>query len=165
MKIEKMFSALNISARALGAQRKRMNAIANNIANAETTRTEEGGPYKRKHVMLQETQQQQFLTGLRSAELKLARTNHDHIPDDLVPFGDQNIAQGTVDAIEKEDPTPFKTIYDPSHPDADENGYVHMPNVNIVTEMVDMIAASRAFEANVTAINATKAMAKDSLEI
>ncbi|MDH3251194.1 MAG: flagellar basal body rod protein FlgC [Ignavibacteria bacterium] len=160
-----MFLGLNISSSGLSAQRRKMNVIANNIANAETTRTAEGGTYRRKQVVMREAAQQQFAIGLQAAQISLARTSEEHMPDGLYPFGGDRAAGSSVDAQQKDDPTPMKTIYDPAHPDADQDGYVQMPNVNVVTEMVDMIAASRAFEANVTAINATKAMAKDSLEI
>jgi flagellar basal-body rod protein FlgC len=165
MKIDRMFLALNISSSGLSSQRTKMNVIANNIANAETTRTPEGGAYRRKQVVLREAAGQQFSVGLQAAQISLARTSEEHMPDGPFPFGGDRSAGASVEAEQKDDPTPMKTIYDPAHPDADQDGYVQMPNVNVITEMVDMIAASRAFEANVTAINATKAMAKDSLEI
>ena len=160
-----MFQALNTSSAGLGAQRRRMNAIADNIANAETTRTEEGGPYRRKEVIMQAGKTQKFVTGHRSAEVTLSRTSGDHMSGGMIPFSEGSTTQEAITTVERTDPSDFKIVHNPGHPDADENGYVKMPNVSIVTEMVDMIAASRAFEANVTAINATKAMAKDSLEI
>jgi len=141
-KIDGFFSGLNVSANGLTAQRKRMNAIASNIANAETTRTEEGGPYIRKMVLMKEQNQGTFSSLLQKE-------------------GD---ATG-VTTEEMLDKTPFKMVYDPSHPDANSDGYVEMPNVNVVNEMVDMMSATRSYEANVTAINAAKTMAKDSLEI
>jgi flagellar basal-body rod protein FlgC len=165
MKIDRMFLALNISSSGLSSQRRKMNVIANNIANAETTRTPEGGSYRRKQVVLREAAQQQFSVGLQAAQVSLSRTSDEHMPDGLYPFGGDQAAGTSVEAEQRDDPTPMKTVYDPAHPDADQDGYVQMPNVNVITEMVDMIAASRAFEANVTAITATKAMAKDSLEI
>lgn len=165
MKIDRMFLGLNISANGLSAQRRKMNIISSNIANAETTRTAEGGPYHRKQVIMKERQNGQFATGLRAAQIGLSRSTDSHFSENPFPFGGDQTNNTVVEALEKDDPTPLQMVYDPSHPDADANGYVQMPNVNIITEMVDMIAASRAFEANVTAINATKGMAKDSLEI
>ncbi len=165
MKIDRMFLGLNISANGLSAQRRKMNVISTNIANAETTRTAEGGPYRRKQVIMKEVQNSQFATGFQAAQISLTRSSDKHLSDNPFPFGGDQATSPALEAMEKEDPTPLQMVYDPSHPDADANGYVQMPNVNIITEMVDMIAASRAFEANVTAINATKGMAKDSLEI
>ena len=166
MKIDRLFSGLNISAHGLSAQRKRMNAIANNIANAETTRTEDGTPYRRKVVTMQATQDPAIaapLFGQTSVPLNV--TDSAHIEPDGFQFSQMENGTGNVQASESEDMSDFKLIYDPSHPDADQNGYVKMPNVNIVTEMVDMMSASRAYEANVTVITAQKQMAKDSLEI
>jgi flagellar basal-body rod protein FlgC len=133
------FSSFDISASGIFAQRSRMNVIANNIANADSTRTPEGGPYKRQSV--------NFSTVYQNA-----------VGNQMVPAGVN---------VEKvvEDPTDFKTVYDPGHPDADQNGYVRMPNVNVVEEMVDMISATRAYEANVTALNATKSMISSGIDI
>ncbi len=142
-------NSMAISASGLTAQRLRMDVIANNIANAQTTRTPEGGPYRREMVVLQ------------------PMTNN-------VSFGDvlQTAMNGTAEApgagVEVagivEDPSPFKLVYDPSNPDA-VNGYVQMPNVDIATEMVDLVAASRAYEANVTAFDAAKQMAMAALSL
>lgn len=142
-----IFNSMEISASGLTAQRLRMDVIANNIANVNTTRTENGKPYRRKRVIFQE---------------KSTNGSFKHIFDNsLLKAGGKGVR---VTAIE-EDPSPFKLVYDPSHPDADEDGYVRMPNVNIVTEMVDMISATRSYEANVTAINAAKSMISKALEI
>ena len=164
-KIDGFFSGLNVSANGLTAQRKRMNAIASNIANAETTRTEEGGPYVRKMVLMREQLQGTFSTMLNSEQFNLGVTNKYHMP---VGESSSMQTQGETSGVttdETTDSTPFKMVYDPSHPDANSDGYVEMPNVNVVNEMVDMISATRSYEANVTAINAAKTMAKDSLEI
>ncbi|HTY39062.1 MAG TPA: flagellar basal body rod protein FlgC [Bacteroidota bacterium] len=165
MKIDDMFSGLNISASGLTAQRKRMNAIASNVANAETTRTEDGGPYRRKIVVLHSKVQETFSKMMKNAGLHLSATSAAHFSEG----DDETVQTGagapSVSAAESVDSSPFREVYDPSHPDADESGYVKMPNVNVVTEMVDMISASRSYEANVTAVNAAKTMAKDSLEI
>lgn len=135
-----IFSGMRISASGLSAERIRMDIISNNIANIETTRTENGGPYKRKIVTFKEN--------LNSSINKL----------------DSKYNGVKVDKI-IEDNSPLKKVYNPSHPDADKDGYVMMPNVNILNEMVDLISATRAFEANVTAFNSQKQMALKALEI
>lgn len=130
------FSSIDISASGLFAQRTRLNAIANNIANATTTRTEEGGPYRRQEVVF-------------SAHSGRLEPESGGVEVDAV--------------IQSSDPP--KMVHDPSHPDADKDGRVAMPNVNIVEEMVDMVTATRAYEANVQAINAARSMAMKALEI
>jgi flagellar basal-body rod protein FlgC len=141
-----------------------MNTIAQNIANAETTRTPEGGPYRRRISVLSELgQSSQFKTLFTGEKLKLMATNEAHL-DPVGALEDQGNLGG-VEVSESMDETPPRLVYDPSHPDANEEGYVEMPNVNIVTEMVDMISASRSYEANVTAINAFKSMARQALQI
>lgn len=130
------FSSLDISASGLLAQRTRLDVIANNIANATTTRTDRGGPYRRQEVIFKA-----------------------HIGD-----SERANAGVEVEAI-VESLQPHKLIYDPSHPDADQDGLVAMPNVNIVEEMVDMITATRAYEANIQAINAARSMAAKAIEI
>jgi len=139
-------SGMNISASGMSAQRLRLDVISQNIANVNTTRDENGNPYRRKTVVFAEK--------------------------DMTPFGDVllrtagNYGNGVkVTNIVEDAKTEFRKVYDPSHPDADEEGYVSYPNVNIVQEMTDMIDASRAYEANVTAFNATKSMAMKGLEV
>jgi flagellar basal-body rod protein FlgC len=165
MNIDRMFSGLNISSAGLSAQRKRMNAIASNLANAETTKTEKGGPYRRKMVELKAKGEHLFGTALRQAGLRLTTTNQAHMAD--VPIAGQGPEQvdESITATEAEDQSAPRTVYDPGNPEANPDGYVTMPNVNVVTEMVGMMTASRSFEANVVAIEAAKTMAKDSLEI
>lgn len=142
------FSSLDISASGLTAQRVRMDTISQNIANVNTTRTADGTPYRRKEVVFEErTNSDSFASALSSASERL--------------YGGQGVRVTEI----IEDPTDFKKVYDPGHPDADENGYVSMPNVDVVTEMVNMISATRSYEANVTAANATKSMAVKALEI
>jgi len=165
MKLDRVFGGLNISSAGLSAQRQRMNAIAENLANAETTRTEHGGPYRRKIVQLKAKSAQLFAGMLRQSSPSLATTQPGHIKTGSPAWGDETTAKEVVRATEAEDTTPPRMVYDPGNPDADANGYVAMPNVNIVTEMVNMISASRAFEANTVAVNAAKNMAKDALEI
>ena len=135
-----VFHTLRISGSALTAERLRMDTIANNLANANSTRTEAGGPYQRQMpVFAARTRQQGSGQGFKGAGVRVT-----------------GIYQ---------DPTPGRLVYDPEHPDADQDGYVHYPNVNIVTEMVDMITATRAYEANVTVINSARSMAMKALEI
>jgi flagellar basal-body rod protein FlgC len=166
MKIENFFSGMNISAAGMSAQRRRMNAIASNMANVETTRTAEGGPYKRKVITVTANDPTNFNTRLQSAQSRLVTTDDRHIVvSEAVGESVSNPASGTIQTSEHEATDAFRMIYSPEHPDADAEGYVKYPNINIVTEMVDMISASRTYEANVTAINAAKQMAKDSLEI
>jgi flagellar basal-body rod protein FlgC len=138
------FGGLEISASGLTAERLRMDVTAENLANAQTTRGANGQPYRRKEVVLQET------PGSFGATLSRAMKTDG---------GGVQVA-GIV-----EDQTPLKRIYDPGHPDADAQGYVSMPNVDTVTEMVDLIGASRAYEANVTAMQAAKQMFSRTLEI
>jgi flagellar basal-body rod protein FlgC len=165
MNVDRVFTALSISSRGLSAQRRRMNTIAENLANAETTRTEEGGAYRRKLVVLKEKGARLFSTMLRQAGMPLASTNPAHIPSAPVSVTSSSGVAGDIDALEERDTSPLRRVHDPGHPDADKDGYVTLPNVNIVTEMVNMVSASRAYEANVVAVTAAKTMAKDSLEI
>jgi flagellar basal-body rod protein FlgC len=144
-----MFDAFDISASALTAERMRMDVTAENLANAQTTRTANGGPYRRKEVVLQEVEQGGGFAGsLRAA------------------MGAGSGRPGGVEVAGiAEDATPNKMVYDPGHPDADANGYVSMPNVDSVTEMVDLISASRAYEANVTALQSAKTMFSKTLDL
>lgn len=142
-----MFRAFDVSASALTLQKLRMDVIAQNIANAQTTRTETGEPYRRKVVVV--------------SEGRYNKPFSQYLKESMGGF-----SGGGVKAIRVQgDPTPFKRVYDPNHPDADEDGYVLMPNVEILKEMVDMISATRSYEANVTAFNAAKSMAMKALEI
>ncbi len=140
------FGSLDIGASGLTAQRVRMDIISQNIANVNTTRTEDGTPYRRKDVLFEE-RAGSFSDVLATASDKLSN------------------GQGVRVTKIVEDTSEFKKVYDPGHPDADEDGYVNMPNVDVVTEMVNMISATRSYEANVTSINATKSMAMKALEI
>ena len=136
---------MSISASALTATRLRMDVIAENIANSDTTRTQYGEPYRRKYVVYQE------------------RTNERNFAS---YFGRARKAPGGVRVIHVgRDMSEFKLDYNPSHPDADEDGYVRLPNVEVVQEMTDMMAAFRAYEANITALNVFKDMALKTLEI
>ncbi|GAG01559.1 unnamed protein product, partial [marine sediment metagenome] len=141
-----LFSGLNISATGLRAQRIRQNIIASNIANAETTRTPEGGPYKKKTVILeQDPEERDFLMvfGKKRMEGRTTKKEHIRIPQPDFPVIEERVGNGVkVDRIH-EDTNPARMVYDPSHPDANQDGYVAMPNVNVVQEMVNMISATR----------------------
>ncbi len=142
------FSSIDIGASALTAQRLQMDLIAQNIANANTTRTEHGTPYRRRVAIFEErTLKAPFSRYLSESSRKMLADN------------------GVRVARIVEDPSPFNRVYDHGHPDAGPDGYVLMPNVNIITEMVNMIAANRAYEANVTSINTSKSLALKALEI
>lgn len=144
-----LFQALKISASGLSAERLRMDTISSNIANADTTRTAKGGAYKRQVAVLAAEQPEK--TSFREI---------------LTKTGTEGVKPRGVRAVGiYEDPSPLKKVYDPQHPDAGEDGYVEFPNVDIMKEMVDMITASRAYEANVTVINSTKSMILKTLEI
>lgn len=146
-----IFSTIDIAGSGLSAQRLKMDLIAANIANINTTRTPEGGPFKRQLAL--------FATRSLDTERKFPFLPRE--PNEL-PKG---VGEGVkVIRIEK-DPSPPRLVYDPSHPDANEEGYVAMPNVNIVNEMVDMIAATRAYEANTVVISSAKRMAQSALDI
>ncbi len=148
-----MFEAINIATTGLTAQRLKMDVISNNLANATTTRTTEGGPYKRRRVIFQPIN---LRTRWKSP---------------VYPFGLRTgDGQGVrVVKVERDDKTPVRLVYDPSHPDAIEvgpkKGFVEYPNVNPVTEMVDMISASRSYEANVQVIQGYKGMFQQALQI
>ncbi|HUU28190.1 MAG TPA: flagellar basal body rod protein FlgC [archaeon] len=163
MPLERIFSSLDISATGLSAQRRRMNTIAQNIANSETTRTPEGGPYRRKVVVTREAPVIEFPKYIEN-KIHLQQTAENHFEDEPVR-GLMPVPSGTEVAETAEDPTPPRLVYDPTHPDANAQGYVAMPNINIINEMVDMISATRAYEANITALNANKEMSKKALDI
>lgn len=146
-----MFSAFDINASGMTAERFRMDTISENVANASTTRTEDGTPYRRKVVTF---------------EQKGDQTPFSRVLDKARGVYSGYSGQGVkVSGVYEDTWTENKLVYDPSHPDADENGYVEYPNVNIITEMTNLIDASRAYEANSTAFNATKSMALKGLEI
>jgi len=137
--------SMSISASALTATRMRMDVIAENMANSNTTRTANGDPYRRKYVVFQEkANDRQFASFFNRARQA---------------SGGVRVLQIGTDMSE------FKYDFNPSHPDADENGFVRMPNVEVVQEMVDMMSAFRAYEANITALNTFKDMATKTLEI
>lgn len=143
-------SSFDISASGMSAQRLRMDIAAENVANMQTTRTEAGGAYRRKDVVLESYGSDSFQKALRSA----SRGN-----------GFTSYSSGVRVADIVEDDREFNRVYNPDHPDADEDGYVDMPNVDVLKETVDSMSATRSYEANVTALNAMKLMAQKALEI
>ena len=163
-----IFSGLTISASGMRAQRIRQNTISSNLANIETTRTEQGGPYKRQFAVftanpqyngIQLNQKPQSLKGIET------NCNHFSIPSKTY-VNDMQLYNAGVSVSEiREDSRPPQLKYEPSHPDADSDGYVALPNVNIMQEMTDMISATRAYEANVTAFNAIKSMISQALQM
>ena len=145
-----MFTAFDISASGLTAQRYRMDIISENVANANTTRTQNGDPYVRKVVYFEEK-------GVRGSD------TFSHVLNSVSKnYAGKGVKVGKVLEDRK---TRQNMVYDPSHPDADENGYVMYPNVNIITEMTNLIDASRSYEANATAFEAAKAMTQQGLSI
>ncbi|BCJ95252.1 flagellar basal-body rod protein FlgC [Anaerocolumna cellulosilytica] len=141
------FDAMNVSASGMTAQRLRMDLISQNIANVNTTRDENGEAYRRKILVFEEKGRGSFASILNSKSSTFAGNGV------------------KVTEITEDKETAMNVVYDPSHPDADEDGYVTYPNVNTVTEMTNLIDASRAYEANITAFNATKSMALKGLEV
>lgn len=141
-----MFDYLTISSTALTAEKTRIDIIAKNMANANTTRATGGLPYRRQVPIFKEYGASSFEKML-NAKMK------------------KSILKGVKITKIVEDPSPYKTVFDPGHPDADEKGYVRMPNVDVVKEMVDMISAQRAYDSNITAINTVKAMMNRALDI
>ena len=141
-----ILSSFNTSATGLTAQRLRMSVIANNLANIDTTRTPSGDPYRRQFVIFESIL-------AKAGEVRTLK--EEHLPRSL----------GVAVSGIIEDTSSPRLVYEPGHPDANEEGYVAFPNIDPVTEMVDMISATRAYEANVTAINSAKTMAMRALEI
>jgi flagellar basal-body rod protein FlgC len=163
-----LFSIMRTIGSGLTAQRKRMEATASNIANAETTRTEEGGPYRRKSVVVTETSlEKEVPLGRFRSSLRLATTSPAHMDRSSAGIALTNkIEQPDIVAETLEDPPGrVRIVYDPHHPDADANGYVAYPDINPVEEMVDMMTASRAYEANIAAMSTHKSMVKKALEM
>lgn len=146
-----LFQPFDIAASGMTAQRFRMDVIAENIANVNTTRTENGGPYTRKIVTFQEKQLKAGVPSFRNI-----------LKESTAAYNGNGVK---VSKVSEDTETDYIMEYDPSHPDADENGYVRYPNVNTVTEMTNLIDASRAYEANTTAFQAIKSMATSGISI
>ena len=143
-----MFTSFDINASGLSAERYRMDIISENVANANTTRTEHGTPYVRKVVTFAEKDKQTPFSRVLNGKMD--------------SFSGKGVK---VSGVYEDKVTPMNMVYDPSHPDADENGYVTYPNVNIITEMTNLIDATRSYEANSTAFTASKSMALKGLEL
>lgn len=141
-----IFTTFDIAASGMNAQRTRLNTISANLANAETTSTPEGGPYKKKSVVFQ-TETLPFKQQLHAS------------------LGNQGQTQGVKVSKIVEDTSAPQRVYDPAHPDAKEDGYVEMPNISVFKEMVDMMSATRSYEANTTTIKSAKRMAMKALDI
>ena len=165
-----IFGAFEISASGLAAQRLRMNVVANNIANASTTRTPEGGPYKRQVVTFQAALHGPVIAvpeqgGAPAPRLPMMTTADGQRPLEVMQQRMQVLPAGVEVGQVSSDPSEPQMVYDPTHPDADSKGYVKMPNVNPVVEMMEMMGASRAYEANISAMSVSKDMANKTLEI
>jgi flagellar basal-body rod protein FlgC len=137
-----LITALDVNASGLTAQRRRVEVSSSNLANSQTTRTEEGGPYRRKDVVFQTTSFDQSLGTAMS-------------------YG----VQGVEVSQTLDDPRPFEKRYEPGHPDADKEGYVSYPNVSVLEEMANLVEASRSYEANISAIGIVKAMISKTFDI
>ncbi|HOV91743.1 MAG TPA: flagellar basal body rod protein FlgC [Candidatus Kapabacteria bacterium] len=159
---ENIFSTFSISGQGMTVQRMKLSATAKNIANANTTRGVNGKPYQREVVVVRAVNPTPFEQQIQD-QLELKRTSVEHGPN--IHQGVEQEDTRVITANIGRDNTQERIVYDPSHPDADNKGYVHYPNINIVTEMVEMITAQRAFEANTTMIEAAKNIARNSLEI
>ncbi len=163
-----LFGAIRISASGLSGQRTKMDVVARNLANAETTQTADGTPYRRQRaifeqVLGQKIQRNSLKMG-RSEGSRLSVTNPGHISGKS--SSTETVGGGITSEVKvAPDASEFRVVYDPGHPDADEDGYVLMPNVNPITEMVDMITASRAYEANISAVQTSKEMFNQALKI
>lgn len=165
MKVGGNFSSFDLSSKGLSLQRKKMDVIAKNIANADATRMENGQPYKRKFMKISEVTNDNKILSTPQSTAKLLTTKKEHI---MSPSNNMSIFNKTsqpVNAEILEDSSIGELIFMPNHPDADQNGYVESSNVNIINEMVEMIEATRNYEANLKALNASKEMIKDALEI
>lgn len=164
-----LFKAMGISASGLHAQRVAIDGISMNLANMQTTRAEGGEPYRRRRIVLSSHPLDQGFTDILLNKLEVAghlvRTHLSHFPETRFSPWEMSEGRGGVKAELIVDPSGDKMIYDPSHPDADASGYVLLPDINPIEEMVALLLAVRSYEANVTAFNAAKAMALRALEI
>lgn len=160
-------NGMNNSAGALSAYRQWMDTVSENLANAQTTKMAGGGPYQRKQVSFQEVQNRSMVaagsTGASNAEL--VRTHAAHQSGTEIEQSRMTAISGVRANVQTDTTTPFTRVYDPAHPDAGTDGFVEYPNVNPVTEMVNLILASRAYEANISALAAEKRMAEMALSI
>lgn len=165
MKIGDNFLGFGISGKGLSIQRKKMNLIAENLANGNTVRTEDGKPINRKVLTVTQKDMpfNDTFNDMKST-IKLSATNSSHISAPST-FELNSPQKNGLEFNVKDDTAQGDIVYMPEHPDANQDGYVQLSNINTINEMIDMIAATRSYEANLTAFNASKQMAKDSLEI
>jgi flagellar basal-body rod protein FlgC len=165
MKIGDNFLGFGISSKGLSIQRKKMNLIAENLANGNTVRTPDGKPINRKVLTVKQKDMpfNNTFNDMKST-IQLNSTDSNHITTP-VNFEFNTPQTNGLEYDVKADPTPGDIVYMPEHPDANKDGYVQLSNINTISEMIDMIAATRSFEANLTAFNSSKQMAKDSLDI
>lgn len=166
MEIRDFFSTFNISAAGLRTQKNQLAVTAENIANATTTRTNEGTPYRRKYLVKRAIKDQHhFASTLNNAQVRLATSRSGHISGSRFLPGAVNARGEVTLKNEVMESKHFKEMYDPNHPDADEKGIVRFPDVNVINEMLELIGASRLYEANITVMNASKNLARRALEI
>ena len=162
-----ILNAIEISSRGLTTQRMKMDVVAQNMANVETTQGADGQPYHRKRVVVKEEKvaSQTFDSYLQQSQTDLVRTNPGHRPG-LALAVSKKMDLSSSEPREIQDPeSNFKLVYDPTHPQADAEGFVKYPDVDIITEMVDMMSATRAYEANTVAIAAAKKNTQNALDI
>ena len=164
MSITKIFSAIDISASGLTLQRKKMDTIASNLANVDSV-GQDGKPYRRQEVKSLPGNPVTFSEEMNSQSIPLETSDQNHIANLPANFESTDYTVRDVSGKVVQDSSATKMVYDPSNPNADKSGYVAQPNINVVTEMVDMISATRSYEANVTAIGASKNIIKDSFDI
>ena len=164
-----LFGAIKTSASGLRGQRTKMDVVARNLANAETTRTKDGTPYRRQRAIFEqvlgEKVSQNSLRTNSHGGHGLTTSRQGHLSGLRSDNGIERDGGITSDVGLADDASEFRVIYDPGHPDADAEGYVMMPNVNPITEMVDMISASRAYEANISSVQTAKEMFNQALKI
>ena len=159
---ENIFSTLNIAGQGMSVQRQRLTAVANNIANANTTNCVDGKPYIREVVISKANTKKPFASEL-CEQINLTKTNENHSPNARIFLTDAE--KNSVTGHIVKDGKPPRIVYEPGHPDANAAGYVEYPDINIVTEMVDMITAQRGFEANTQMVATAKNLARYALEI
>ncbi len=157
-----LFTAFRIAHDGLSSQRTRLNTVASNLANVNTTRTEEGGPYKKKSPVFEAQKLDEIFEHEEQSDFKISVNEEQNIEDDGYLNNDK-VASVKVDEIVSSDRT--RLVYDPKHPDANADGYVAYPDIDPVMEMVDLISTSRSFEANVSVIDSIKKMALQAISI
>ncbi len=165
MGLERLFTVLNVAASGLAAQRQQLEATASNIANAETLETPEGGPYRRRDVVFRQTGVERFSTLVQRELARLGPVGEKIMAARERLWGHRSQAAAVQAREVVESGEQGQLVYDPGHPLADAQGYVRKPNVNMVKEMLALMTATRAYEANLSVVQATKTMAKKAMEI